>query len=74
MLSIFDFLNQIYISKFLKTLLSFLSFADLEDIKPDSFAQWTALSNSNKVTQLDISEERSTNKKYVNVIFISTCK
>lgn len=47
---IFDLLHQIYSSKFLKTLLSFLSSADLQNVEPDSFAQGTTLTNSDQIT------------------------
>lgn len=38
----------------LEALLSFLSLAYFQDVKPHSLAQWTALANSDNVSKLDI--------------------
>ena len=54
-MNIFYFINEIYISKFFKTFLSLLSFADFKDVESYCLAQWAALTNSNKIAKLDIS-------------------
>ena len=58
-MKIFHFINEIYISKFFKTFLSLLSFADFKDIESYCLAQWAALTNCNKIAQLDISVEKT---------------